>query len=135
MFKRLVLALVAVIAFANVAFAGVEANTADRAALDSIKDIGPKTAEAIVVERTKGGPFKDWNDLIHRVKGVGPHNAAKMSAAGLTVNSLPLANAPAKGTMKKADAPKDKAPVAAPAAAAPATAPAAAAAATPASKK
>jgi competence protein ComEA len=106
MLKRLLLALITVIAFANFAFA-VEVNKADRAALDSVKSIGGKTADAIIAERTKGGEFKDWNDFIHRVKGVGPKNAAKMSGAGLTVNGQPLDKAaPAEAKAKSGEAPK-----------------------------
>ena len=101
MLKKILLAITTVFAFANFAFAAVEANTADKAALDSIKSIGEKTADAIIAERTKNGKFKDWNDFIHRVKGVGPGNAAKMSGAGLTVNSAALANAPAASASEK----------------------------------
>ena len=100
MLKKFIMVIAAVLAFANFAFA-VEVNSADRAALDSVKDIGPKTADAIIAERTKGGKFKDWNDLIHRVKGVGPKNAVKMSASGLTVDGAAMANAPAAAESKK----------------------------------
>lgn len=117
MLKKILLAMTTVFAFANFAFAAVEANNADKAALDSIKSIGAKTADAIIAERTKNGKFKDWNDFIHRVKGVGPGNAAKMSGAGLTVNSAALANAPAASASEK-KMPKAKQPAAVPAAAA-----------------
>ena len=116
----MILVLAAVLAFANFAFAAVEVNTADRAALDSVKDIGPKTADAIIAERTKSGKFKDWNDLIHRVKGVGPKNSVKMSAGGLTVNGAALPNAPAAAESKKKAPTATAAQPAAPAAAAPA---------------
>lgn len=123
MLKKILLAIVTVFAFANFAFAAADANTADKAALDGIKSIGEKTADAIIAERTKNGKFKDWADFIHRVKGVGPKNAEKMSVAGLTVNGTALANAPAAAEVKKM--PK----------AAKETQPAAAAAAAPADKK
>ena len=120
MLKKFIMVIAAVLAFANFAFA-VEVNSADRAALDSVKDIGPKTADAIIAERTKGGKFKDWNDLIHRVKGVGPKNAVKMSASGLTVDGAAMANAPAAAeSKKKMPAASKEAQPAAPAAAAPA---------------
>jgi competence protein ComEA len=38
-----------------------------------------------ILDERKKGNFKDWNDLIARVKGVGHGNAAKFSAQGLTV--------------------------------------------------
>ena len=119
MLKKILLAITTVFAFANFAFAAVEVNNADKAALDSIKFIGEKTADGIIAERNKNGKFKDWNDFIHRVKGVGPGNAAKMSGAGLTVNGAALANAPASAAPTK-KIPKATQPAAAPAAAAPA---------------
>ena len=119
MLKKILLAITTVFAFANFAFAAVEVNNADKAALDSIKFIGEKTADGIIAERNKNGKFKDWNDFIHRVKGVGPGNAAKMSGAGLTVNGAALANAPASAAPTK-KMPKATQPAAAPAAAAPA---------------
>lgn len=120
MLKKILLAIVTLFAFANFAFAAVDANTADKAALDGIKSIGEKTADAIIAERTKNGKFKDWSDFIHRVKGVGPKNAGKMSGAGLTVNGDALANAPAVAVKKVPKAAKETQPAAAPAAAAPA---------------
>jgi competence protein ComEA len=95
MFKKILLIAATVFLFAGAAFAATDLNTADKAALDGIKSIGTKTADAIIAERTKGGKFKDWDDFIRRVKGVGPKNAEKMSAGGLTVNGAALANAPA----------------------------------------
>ena len=121
MLKKILLIVATIFALANVAFAATDLNSADKAALDGIKSIGPKTADAIIAERSKGGKFKDWDDFIRRVKGVGPKNAVKMSASGLTINGAPLANAPAVAdTNKKAPkASKEKA-AAAPADAAPA---------------
>lgn len=86
MIKKLMLAMAAMIASMSMAFAQVDVNKADAAALDSIKGVGPKMSEAILSERSKGGAFKDWNDLQTRVKGIGDKNAARLSAAGLTVS-------------------------------------------------
>jgi competence protein ComEA len=96
MFKKLLLLFSMLLLTIHCAFAAVEVNTADKAALDAIKDIGPKVSAAIVAERTKAGPFKDWDDLVKRVKGVGPRNSIKMSQAGLTVNGQAKPDAPAK---------------------------------------
>ena len=83
MFKKL-LALVATL-YVAVAFAAVDVNTATSAELDSIKGIGPVKSALIIAERKKA-PFKDWNDFVTRVKGVGTDSAAKFSADGMTVN-------------------------------------------------
>ena len=122
MIKKILLIATTIFTFANAAFAATDLNTADKAALDGIKSIGGKTADAIVAERTKGGKFKDWDDFIRRVKGVGPKNAEKMSAGGLTINGTALANAPAatETAKKMPKAAKEKPAAAAPAEAAPA---------------
>lgn len=86
MLNKLLLALGALIASIGFAFASVEVNQADQAALDGIKGIGPTTSKAILDARKKGGNFKDWNDLQTRVKGVGEKSSYKFSQAGLTVN-------------------------------------------------
>jgi len=86
--------------FAAAAFAAVDVNKATQADLESIKGIGPVISTKILDERKKG-PFKDWSDMIERVKGVGEHNAAKFSADGLTVNGSAYANAPATGKAAK----------------------------------
>lgn len=90
MFKKL-LAFVAAM-YVAVAFAAVDVNNATPAELDAIKGIGPVKSALIISERKKA-PFKDWNDFVTRVKGVGTDSAARFSADGLTVN----------GTSYKAD--------------------------------
>lgn len=79
-----ILAIVTLL-YAAVAFAAVDVNKATAAELDGIKGIGPAVSTKILDERKKGN-FKDWNDFISRVKGVGEGNAAKFSSEGLTVN-------------------------------------------------
>ncbi|HPW30692.1 MAG TPA: helix-hairpin-helix domain-containing protein, partial [Rhodoferax sp.] len=114
-----ILAIVAML-YATVAFAAVDVNKATAAELDGIKGIGPGISTKILDERKKGN-FKDWNDFVERVKGVGDGNAAKFSAEGLTVNGAGFKGAAA------APAAPSKADIK-PAAAAPAAAPAAPAA-------
>lgn len=75
--------------FAAAAFAAVDVNEASVADLDSIKGIGPGTSSKIVEQR-KAAKFKDWNDLIQRVSGMGDKRAAKLSAEGLTVGGAPF---------------------------------------------
>lgn len=96
MFKKLAALMLALFTFA--AFAAVDVNKATQAELDGIKGIGPGIAGKILDERKKGN-FKDWTDLVDRVKGVGEGNAAKFSAEGMTVNGATfkgMTAAPAK---------------------------------------
>ena len=93
MLKKILAAVLAL--FAAVAFAAVDVNKATQAELEAIKGIGPAIAGKILDERKKSS-FKDWNDMVERVKGVGEGNAAKFSAEGLTVNGAAFAGAPAK---------------------------------------
>ncbi len=102
MLKKLLLAVATLLMTMGLAFAQVEVNKADQAALDSVKGIGPKMSKTIIDERKKGGDFKDWTDFETRVKGVGEKNAAKLSEAGLTVNGQPRAGSGAAKTEKKA---------------------------------
>ena len=113
---------IAVMLYAAVCFAAVDANKATAAELDSIKGIGPSISSKILDERKKGN-FKDWTDFISRVKGLGETNAAKFSAEGLTVNGAAFkaaAPAPAASAAKAAaPAPAAAASAAKPAASAP----------------
>jgi competence protein ComEA len=101
MFKQLIVALGALIA--ATAFAAVDVNKADQAELESIKGIGPTISTQILGERKKA-PFKDWNDLTTRVKGVGDANAAKFSQNGLTLHGAAYAPATPGGAVKAAPA-------------------------------
>jgi len=85
MYKKLLLAVATLVATMGLAFAQVDVNKADQAALDSVKGIGPAKTKAILEERKKG-EFKDWADFEQRVKGIGGKNAIKLSEAGLQVN-------------------------------------------------
>ena len=124
MFKSLLAAVLAMMA--ATAFAAVDVNKATAADLDGIKGIGPGISAKILDERKKGN-FKDWNDLVERVKGIGEGNAAKFSAEGMTVNGAGFKGAAAAPTAKKEDKPmaataakKEDKPMAAAAPAAPA---------------
>lgn len=105
MLKKMLLAVAAMVAAMGMAFAQVDVNKADQAALDTVKGIGPAKSKAILDERAKG-EFKDWADFQKRVKGIGGKNAAKLSEAGLQVNGKPLEGAPAKPADSKVAAAK-----------------------------
>ncbi len=93
--------------FVATAFAAsVDVNKATQAELEAIKGVGPGIATKILDERKKAS-FKDWGDLVERVKGVGDANASRLSADGLTVNGAAYkatAMTPAGKTDAKADA-------------------------------
>ncbi len=92
--------------YAAMAFAAVDVNKATAAELDGIKGIGPAISAKILDERKKGN-FKDWDDLVKRVNGIGDTNAAKFSAEGLTVGGSAYKGAVA-APAKKDDKPAAK---------------------------
>ena len=83
MLKKILTTLVMLYAAAS--FAAVDVNKATAAELDGIKGIGPGLSGKIIEER-KHGAFKDWDDFIQRVRGVGETSAGKFSAEGMRVN-------------------------------------------------
>ncbi|WP_229258288.1 ComEA family DNA-binding protein [Duganella rivi] len=96
MIKKLLLMLTMLLSMAA-AWAQVDVNKADAAALDSIRGLGPAKTKAILEERKKG-EFKDWADLQQRVKGIGEKNSIRLSEAGLQVNGKSKDGAPAKSS-------------------------------------
>jgi len=71
MLKKTVLFVFALLFFVNAAFAAVNINTADQAALEALPGIGAAKAAAIIEYRTKNGNFKTKEQLLE-VKGIGP---------------------------------------------------------------
>lgn len=102
MLKKIVAATAMLFAVAS--WAAVDANKASEAELDALNGVGPAMSKRIIDAR-KQSEFKDWPDLMSRVKGVKEKAAAKLSAEGLTVNGksfdgeAPAAKAP-KATAK-----------------------------------
>lgn len=72
----------------------VDVNSATQEALQTIRGIGPKTAQAIVDERTRGGAFESFDDLSERVKGIGAKKTQSLQAAGLTLSKAAAADKP-----------------------------------------
>jgi competence protein ComEA len=100
MFSKLITTLFTVIALsagATHAQAAVDVNRATQAELESIKGIGPGLSAKIMQAR-QTGEFKNWNDLVDRVGGVGPGNASRFSQAGLTVAGAGYESGAAKPT-------------------------------------
>ena len=99
-------------AFAALALAGpvhatapVDANRASQAELETVKGIGPALSDKILAARQQGA-FRDWNDLVERVPGVGPGSAARLSGAGLTVGGAAFVPTAAPAADKPARAPR-----------------------------
>ena len=91
MARKFMAMMALLVATMSAAWAQVDINRADKAALESVKGIGPAMSRSMLEERTRAGNFKDWADLEKRVKGVGPASAKRLSQAGLTVNGHPRA--------------------------------------------
>jgi competence protein ComEA len=108
MIKKLMLAIAMLVASTSFAFAQVDVNKADAAALDGVKGVGPSMSKTILAERSKG-EFKDWADFQKRVKGVGDKTAVKLSQAGLQVNGMAKEGAAPKADAKTAAKPEAKA--------------------------
>lgn len=69
----------------TLAQATLDVNRASLADIERLRGVGTTLAANLIDERDKAA-FKDWNDLIQRVRGIGAANAARLSAQGLTVN-------------------------------------------------
>ncbi len=63
--------------------AAVDVNTATAAQLLAVRGIGPRTAQIIVEERKRAGPYESLEDLSDRVRGIGPRRVEAWKASGL----------------------------------------------------
>jgi len=107
MFKKVLVSL-AFAAVSMAASAAVEVNKGSVADFDGLPGVGPALSKRIVDARQQS-QFKDWPDLMARVKGVKQKAAAKLSAAGLTVNGKPFDGAADASAAKKSGAAKKSA--------------------------
>ncbi len=83
----------------GIAWAQVDLNKAQEIELDGLNGLGPTMTRAIMNERQKA-PFRDWTDVMQRVKGIGPKKAASLSEQGVRVQGQSYGQAPASH-MKK----------------------------------
>lgn len=95
MFRSTIAVLLATLSIA--ASAAVDVNKASQAELEALPGIGTALAARLLAERQKSA-FKDWPDLIQRVRGVGEGSAARLSEAGLTVGGGAYKPAAGSGT-------------------------------------
>ena len=106
--KKILIALLASLAFCFNVFAAVNLKTATQQKLESLEGIGPVKAQAIIDYRKKNGGFKSVDDL-EKVDGVGEitlKNLRKdVSVSGRTSVATPAAinkeSKPAKETKAK----------------------------------
>jgi competence protein ComEA len=100
--RQLIAVVLATLSLA--AAAAVDANKASQAELESVKGVGPALSGKIIAARQKAA-FKDWSDMVDRVAGMGPGNAARLSQNGLTVAGSAYA-APGAAKAEAADSRK-----------------------------
>jgi competence protein ComEA len=65
----------------------LDVNVATQEQLRKVRGIGPKTAQIIIEERSRGGRYESLEDLSDRVKGIGAKKAAALQAAGLSAGA------------------------------------------------
>ena len=63
----------------------LELNQASEAELDGLRGIGPPFTRRLLAARAVQG-FKNWDDAMQRVSGMGPRIAQRLSEQGLRVN-------------------------------------------------
>lgn len=84
MLKKIASVLLA-LGFASLTWAQqMDLNKATEVELDSLKGVGPVLTKEVLNERKKA-PFKDWDDVTSRVKGIGPQKARSLSEQGVRV--------------------------------------------------
>jgi competence protein ComEA len=64
----------------------LDLNTATAEQLTDLRGVGPRTAQIIVQERNRAGPFESLEDLSDRVRGIGLKRLQALQAAGLRVS-------------------------------------------------
>ncbi len=91
--------------FASLSWAQqLDLNKATEIQLDALKGVGPVLTKELISERQKM-PFKDWNDVTTRVKGIGAQKASSLSEQGVRVQGAAFAGTTDKKQTK--DAGKD----------------------------
>lgn len=82
----------------------LDLNAATAAQLDALKGIGPKTAQVIIDERQRGGPFASLQDLGERVRGLGPKRLKDLESAGLQASAKGAPSAAPAGKAREVSA-------------------------------
>ncbi len=99
--KKLALLFAALMAYAGIAFAAVNINSATQAQLETLDGVGPVKAQAIIDYRKKNGPFKSIED-VKKVDGVGDATFDKIKKdIAISGTSVPPKKVEAKETVKE----------------------------------
>jgi competence protein ComEA len=69
----------------------LDLNTATAEQLQNLRGVGPRTAQIIVQERNRAGPFESLEDLSDRVRGIGLKRLQALQASGLRVSAASTA--------------------------------------------
>lgn len=120
--KRIIGLFVALFAWAGIALAAVNINSATKEQLETLDGIGPVKAQAIIDYRKKNGPFRTLEDL-KKVDGIGDATFDKVRK-DIMLTGTTKVDSPAKAEPKKAEPKKEEPKKAAPKPAAPTPAPA-----------
>lgn len=86
----------------------LEVNSATAQQLTQLKGIGTKTAESILRERQRAGPFTSVEDFSIRIKGMGKKKVEKLLQQGMVVNGqTSLSQVSAQGSTEKTSTYRD----------------------------
>jgi competence protein ComEA len=80
-------ALLVLALLAPAAVFALDVNEASRAQLEQLNGLGVARVERILRERERA-PFRNWDDLVARVEGIGAKGMRQLAAQGLTVNGF-----------------------------------------------
>ena len=105
--KRIIGLFVALFAWAGLALAAVNINSATKEQLETLDGIGPVKAQAIIDYRKKNGPFRTLEDL-KKVDGIGDATFDKVRK-DIMLTGTTRVDSPAKAESKKEEPRKEKA--------------------------
>jgi competence protein ComEA len=101
--KKMLVLLAALLAYAGMAFAVVNINSASQKQLEELPGVGPAKAKAIIDYRKKNGPFKTTEDL-KKVDGIGDATYDKIKGDLVTSGTTTgVGKAPEKKEASKKD--------------------------------
>ncbi|MEI8401825.1 MAG: DUF655 domain-containing protein [Alcaligenaceae bacterium] len=80
----------------------LDLNTATAEQLKGLRGVGPRTAQIIVQERNRAGPFESLEDLSDRVRGIGAKRLQALQTAGLRVPEAGQASGVSAGRVRGA---------------------------------